>query len=284
MKLATHSFAPALNVATKAPDKSMGLISVTDILDIRVPTTTPEFPEASKKAILDSIQPGDIILETNNAYPHWQRMEMVTLHSVFSHAAIFEEKKDGKYFFLEATTGEGAGVIRTDLSEYMTGPIKMAVIRPDYKTPEDRDAALDYCRKQLGKPYDSRFDFSDDSSYACTELVSKALKNMPNPIAVGEHKVLGRSAVGPDDFLKIPNAKIIYKDNCTLVKNLATHWPVVAGGLVAAAAAGIPAGLAFGGWAAAGAGLAGMALGTTAATLVGNKMQTGYFNMWGCEV
>ena len=75
--------------------------NVTSLLDIRVPTTTRSISEETRKEILDNVQPGDVILETNNAYPNWQRLERLAFRSSFTHAAIFEGWKDGKPMLLE---------------------------------------------------------------------------------------------------------------------------------------------------------------------------------------
>jgi uncharacterized protein YycO len=242
----------------------------TNVLDIRVPTTTKPITPERREQILKLVQPGDIILETNNAYPGWQRFEMITMGSNYTHAAMYEG--DGK--FLEATTGGEAGVIRSDLREYLEGPILMEIIRPPYKTPEDRQAAIDYCRAQLGKPYDSGFTLDDDGkSIYCAELVYRALQACPNKIDTPLIKTLGRKAVAPDSFEGIEGAQIVYSDNSRFWKNMATHWPVALGAAASAAAAGLAAGPL--------GGVAGFFGGLLFSIAVGNKIQTGHFNLAG---
>src|ERR1017187_4726473 len=115
-------------------------------LDIRVPTTTPHMSEAQRDEILTKIRPGDICLETNDAYPGWQRMEFLTSKSRHTHAFTYEG--DGK--ILQSTTPDGCQ--RTDLKEYLQGRIHVKVVRPNYASPEDIKQNLDYQRAQLGKP------------------------------------------------------------------------------------------------------------------------------------
>lgn len=243
----------------------------TRILDIRVPTTTPNITPERRDEILKLIQPGDIILETNNAYPGWQRFEKVTLNSDYTHAAMYEG--DGK--FIEATTGDpsGKGVVRNDLKEYLEGHILVEIIRPPYKTPEDREAALNYCREQLGKPYDSEFSLKDDNQIYCAELVYGALNSCPNKIETPLKKLFSKEAVAPDSFEEVKGAQIVYSDNSNFWKNMASHYPVALGALGSATAGG----MLLGPLGAAGGFLGGLLLSIS----VGNKIQTGNFGLNG---
>ncbi|MEQ8220892.1 MAG: YiiX/YebB-like N1pC/P60 family cysteine hydrolase [Candidatus Eremiobacterota bacterium] len=260
-----------------------GTIAV-GILDIRVPTTTKDISEEERNKILSVIQPGDVILETSDSHPNWQRLEVVTLGSTYTHAAIYEG--DGK--FLEATTGDpsGKGVIRTDLKEYLEGPIHVKIIRPPYKGAEDVKSALDYARSQLDKPYDSAFNYEDDSQMYCAELVKKAIDQCPSGIETPmAHtiftKLTGKKAVGPDNFGEIEGAKVVYPEDpskeATFLKGTLSHWPVAAG-----AAAGAVAGAAtIGGPIGTAAGLLG---GLALSICIGNKIQTGHFNLYGVNM
>jgi hypothetical protein len=58
------------------------------------------------------------------------------------------------------------------------------MVRPEYKTPEDLKAALDFIKGQMEKPYDSGFDFEDDSRFCCSELIYRAFQSIPNKIDV----------------------------------------------------------------------------------------------------
>lgn len=268
---ATHAPSLPLDgfVSTRGAAGEVAGKGFTKVLDIRVPTTTPSMTDERRQKILDCIQPGDILLETNNAYPNWQRLEMATLRSSYTHAAMYE----GNGKFLEATTGDpsGAGVVRSDLKDYLEGPILVAVLRPPYKTPADRDAAVDYCRSQLGKAYDSSFRLDESESLYCAELVYRALKACPNPIDTPTRKAMGRDAVGPDDFYRIAGTNVVYDDGSHFWKNMASHWPVALTAAVTAATAGAMYGPA--------AGVAGFAGGLLTAIVVGNGLQTGNFGL-----
>ena len=249
---------------------------ITSVLDVRVPTVSKGMSPETRQEILDNLQPGDVILETNNAYPNWQRLERLAFRSSFTHAAIFEGWQDGKPMLLEATTGDpsGAGVVRTNLEEYLHGPVQVGVVRPDYKTPEDREAALQFARAQLGRPYDSGFNYKDDSTFFCSELVDKALRSCPNPVEAETSRALGfgRVTIAPDAFLRLPNAKQ-FGDKPNFYANMVSHWPVAL-----SAAGGATAGAVLGGL---GGGAVGLAVGLLGSICVGNKIQTGHFNLAG---
>jgi uncharacterized protein YycO len=260
-----------------------GTVAVS-ILDIRVPTTTKDISDEERNKILSVIQPGDVILETSDSHPNWQRLEIVTLGSTYTHAAIYEG--DGK--FLEATTGDpsGKGVIRTDLKEYLEGPIHVKIIRPPYKDADDIKAALDHARSQLDKPYDSAFNYEDDDKIYCAELVKKALDTCPSGIETPMANTLftrltGKKAVGPDNFGEIEGAKVVYPEDpskeATFLKGTLSHWPVAAG---AAAGAVLGASTIGGPLATVGGFLGGLGL----SICIGNKMQTGHFNLWGANM
>ncbi len=242
----------------------------TALLDMRMPTTTKSFPPEERDKVLELIKPGDIILETNDAYPGWQVLEKVAFNSNFTHAAIYE----GEGKFLEATTGDpsGKGVVRTDLKEYLEGRIKLQIIRPPYKTPEDREAALNYARGSMGRPYDSAFNQKDDKELYCAELVQRALAAMPNPINVPIANFMGKQAVGPNAFQKIPDAEVVYTTKSSFASSVISHYPVYAAAIGAAAVGAIT----FGPLGAVG----GFALGGFLSHLTGNKIQAGKFGFF----
>jgi uncharacterized protein YycO len=243
----------------------------TNLLDVRVPTTTKPISEERRQEIMKNIQAGDIILESNNAYPGWQRFEMLTLRSSYTHAAM--SIGDGK--FIEATTGDpsGKGVIISDLNEYLEGRILLEIIRPPYKTEDDRKAAVQYLHSQLGKPYDSKFSMKDDDSLYCAEIVYNALQACPNKIDVPLKKFLGRPAVAPDSFQEIKDQKTVYSDGSNFWKNMASHWPVAS----VAVGTGLAGAMLLGPLGAVGGFFGGLLL----SIATGNKIQTGHFNLAG---
>jgi len=234
-----------------------------DVLDSPMLTTYPKITEEKKSEILNSLQPGDIILTTNASYPTWLTMEKIAGGSNYSHAGIYEG--DGQ--MIEANTdvkGGGDWVVRTDLNEYLKGRMAIQVIRPPYESKEDLNAALDYAREQIGKPYDNSFRFDDEYIY-CSELVYKALKAMPNQIYTPTHKIFKKEFVLPGDFQKIDGAEVVYDSKFNFAKGQLSMLPAAAGGVALAVGGGLllgPVGA-----------VVGFIGGTVATTLIGGKIQ-----------
>lgn len=184
----------------------------------RIPTTVPEISPDRVQHLKDTLQPGDVILTCDCSYPGWARMEFWTVRSNYTHAAYYAG--DGKIY--EAV---GGGVQEAKLDTFFEGRLKVALIRPPYKTPEDVKAATTFCQAQVGKAYDSVFSTGDDQEFYCSELVYKALKSMPNPIDSPSRQLLGRAAVAPDAFFGIEGAKTVHDDGSGYWKNKIGRWP-----------------------------------------------------------
>jgi hypothetical protein len=228
----------------------------------RIPTTVPEIPPEKAARLKQALQPGDIILTCDCAYPGWARMEFWTVRSNYTHAAFYAG--DGRVY--EAV---GEGVKEARLDDYFKGRMKVAIVRPPYATPRDVQAAAAFCQSQVGKPYDSIFCTGDDTEFYCSELVYKALKSLPHPIEAPSRTLLGKAVVAPDAFLDIPGAIRVHDDGSHYWKNKLGHWPLAASALAGAAAGGYLGG-------AVGA-LVGFGAGLVGSILVGNKIQTGHF-------
>ena len=228
----------------------------------RIPHTMAENSPEKCAELKSKLKAGDVVMTCDVTYPGWARMEYWTVRSNYTHAAYYAG--DGK--ILEAV---GGGVLETPIDEYFEGRQKIAIVRPDYKTPEDVKSATDFCRAQLGKKYDSVFNTGDDQEFYCSELVFKALKQMPNPIEAPSKDLLGKQAVAPDAFLRIPGIQVVHDDKSSFWGNKAGHWPIAASTVAMAAAGG-----ALGGWVGAGVGAG---VGFVGTILGWNKAQTGYF-------
>ncbi len=181
-------------------------------------TTQPKVSEERKQAIMDTLQPGDLILSKNHLYPGWQIMEQTLGESDYAHVAIYEG--DGK--FLESSAS-GGGVIRSEMSKDLDSHRSYQIIRPPYKSEESVNRALDYTRSQLGKPYDSEFDAVDDSKHYCAELVLGAMKAADESFDVPPTYVLGRNAYFPNSFQKLEGAEIVYDDKIGFKESMYMH-------------------------------------------------------------
>jgi hypothetical protein len=194
-------------------------------------------------------------------------LEEVTARSCFTHAALYEG--DGK--ILETLSTDGVG--RTELEDTLNDAALIEVLRPPYKTPEDRDAVISFSQSKMGMPYDYAFDTSNDKELYCSEMIYWALKSMPNPIEVKGNHFMGHFIVGPQALESIPDSKIVFSTGASFMKGLSFYSPVYAGTIAGAVAGGAlmgPVGA-----------IGGAAIGWAATVLTGNRFQTG---KWGFEV
>jgi Permuted papain-like amidase enzyme, YaeF/YiiX, C92 family len=229
----------------------------------RLPTTYPKNSPEKCTELKLKIKPGDVLMSSDLDYPGWSRMEYFTLGSRYIHAAMVGS--DGQVY--EAV---GEGVIKTDVDHFLEGHKKIAVARFDLDE-EEVQKATDYARSHLGKSYDSVFNFADEKELYCSELVTKALAASGKVTDVPRAHFLGKEAVAPDAFLKMPQATIIHDDKCNYWTNKLTQWPLAASS-VALGAAGYLLGGGVGG------ALAGAATGFVGSVLIGNKIQTGHYS------
>jgi len=126
---------------------------------------------------------------------------------------------------------------------------RLQVLRPAYHTGADRQAALDYCESQKGKPFDLKLDMENDDALYCAELVANALGSMPNPIMLAARPVLGHRVIFPDSLRHAEGMKTVSSLGGGFFGALAGYWPLVAssaGCALAGALAGPPGALAGG--------------------------------------
>jgi len=269
VSILSHGKAVHVLEADSLKNKAIGLLKkgFFHVLGIRFPHTAKKLSEEQKKEIREALKPGDIILTMSPGYPGWQVLEEVTARSCFTHAALYEG--DGK--ILETLSSDG--VARTELEDTLNDAALIEVLRPPYKTPEDRDAVISYSRSKMGRSYDYGFNTNDDNELYCSEMIYWALKSMQNPIEVKGNHFMGHYIVSPQAMESIPDSKVIFSTGASFLKGLSFYSPVYAGtiaGAVGGAALMGPVGL-----------IGGAALGWAASVLTGNRFQTG---KWGFEV
>lgn len=201
-------------------------------LELRIPTITPETTDEQRRELIGLLEPGDLVLTSDTSYLLWEGIEYSLAGSHYTHVGMYE----GDGAFLEATVDSSIdGVMRSELDEALRGPMKLAAVRPPYKTQQDRDLAIAYCAERLGLPYDGLFDMdhTDGQKYYCASLIYDAFQAIPNPIEVQRKKVLGRWLVIPDAFLHLEGELVLYSDNFTLWDSLRGASPTVIGATAA---------------------------------------------------
>ncbi len=238
-------------------DKLLGL------LDFPAFVASKVMSEGRRQQIMDVLKPGDIILETNDNRPAAKLLEKAAVGSDYTHASFYEG--GGKFIEANIDHNSGYGVDRLELFERLKGRLSVKIIRPPYKSQEDVNAALDYARNQIGKPYDFMLDNSTDDRLYCSELIAKSLKAMPNKVYTPVARVFGQELIVPEDFGKIDGAEVVYDDKSSFWKGQLRMTPAFAGG----AAVAVGAGLLFGPLGA----VLGFVAGTAATTIIGGKIQ-----------
>ena len=96
----------------------------------------------------------------------------------WSHCALNldnEVNKDSDFRIAEAIAG---GVIVSPFMQVFNCD-SVVLLRPRAFTSEDWEAALWAVAQDVGKPYDSLFDFCDDTEMSCSELIRDALRATP---------------------------------------------------------------------------------------------------------
>lgn len=249
------------------------------LLERRIPTFYQPPSEERRLKILEALEPGDVILETNLAYPGWKQMLHFGLGSNFTHVAMYE----GNGKFLEASPK--VGVHRSDLEKYFNDTVKLAIVKMPYASEEDRQAALANFRGIRGKPYNRTPNFLTEKhpqAFGCAEAVTYALENIPNPIQVPRVVVAGKETVSPAAFKDIPGAVVKYDDEPDYYGDLKHNWPCGGIGIGLGLAADVVATKAFGlaPLTAAAIGVVGGALGYYLTVCVGNYQQKGKFGMF----
>ena len=73
----------------------------------------------------------------------------------------------------------GTGVRYATFDQVFGNPDAVALLKPANMSLENWTAALDKSKEQVGKPYDTLFDLSNDKALSCVELVRVAMQAVP---------------------------------------------------------------------------------------------------------
>lgn len=174
------------------------------------------------RKIKKNLEPGDILMKRND----WQLLN-IGIRDFFTHTGIylgtdwelsqyFSEQLKGKSFssYLKKNDPEnyvtykrirGPKIIEAINGGVQVKPLNniakvdyFAALRPNVTKEEKFDALLN-ALSFLGSPYDYNFDFEDDSSFICSEVIYKSYKEY---LAFEPITVVGRKVVRPSYFVK----------------------------------------------------------------------------------
>lgn len=192
-----------------------------------VPSSQEPMSEEEKQRILDKIQPGDVLLTYASHRPNLGHLEYWTTGAHYTHCALYEG-----YGRIIETLGDE--VTRSPLIERLQGPIKVAVVRPPYKSFQDRAYVIREAKKLLGTPYDYKFDNGDPSKLYCSELIEVAMKKVDPELDVPDASFFGREITAPDGFAEMKGAKLIHDGRSNYWSNQKHQWPLLLGAAVGA--------------------------------------------------
>lgn len=137
--------------------------------------------ETLTQAELASIQEGDIILIQGILGSADIIMNICAETVPLSHAGIIVSKNN-TFFVIHTVNNTLSGIDGMQEHEIhafleRARPDSIIVMRPLWKTSEQRAKALEYVQQRLDcrVPFDNAFNFSDDSKLYCTELLAHAL-------------------------------------------------------------------------------------------------------------
>jgi uncharacterized protein YycO len=151
--------------------------------------------------ILNRIEIGDVILTYSGGQISNFFNKLVN-PGKYMHAAIYAGKQEGIPYIVEAV---GAGVVYRPYIEFLWDKRYIAILSPkeDAYPTVYRKKAVEWAKKQEGKPYDYMFDIGDESEDAlyCSELVYAAYKHAyPGFGFVRKYK--GADKVVPNDYYR----------------------------------------------------------------------------------
>lgn len=146
-------------------------------LDVGEPTPSSVVAQAPW-SIPPDLEDGDLVFRTGRDF----LTRIVLAHGAaprFSHVGVIV-KINGLAFIVHAVPDDGSissGVLLETLQQFTAPSVAVDIGFFRIKTINQaaRARTHDYLLAQVGKPFDSQFKYSDDSSFYCTELVIKSL-------------------------------------------------------------------------------------------------------------
>jgi cell wall-associated NlpC family hydrolase len=192
------------------------------VLDIPCFSLSKKISDGEKKHIVGSLCAGDILLTADNVFPLWRLLVCIAGKSHYSHAAVYE----GNNRVIESTTfhASGDGVARTELNVFLSGRKNVCVLRPQYAAEENRQTMFAYLVRQLGKPYDYRFDACGTDAMYCTKLVARAMCAAGLPI--NTECFFGRNIYTPAALMKTDSIQTVYRKSQTHLNTLTAYLPL----------------------------------------------------------
>jgi hypothetical protein len=162
----------------------------------------------------EAFQDGDIVFRTGTDV----LAGLVLAHGQgarFSHVGMLIRRAD-QWLVVHSVPpepGSAGGVQTESLQRFASSQVaaQVSFFRMDGLSEQSRQRLRDYLSSQLGKPFDYRFQYSDDSAQYCTELVLKAFGHaglqMEPSMARVQVLTMPEGAIPPDSVLHWPRLR-----------------------------------------------------------------------------
>lgn len=192
-----------------------------------VPSRQAPMSDEEKQQIIEKLEPGDIVMTYASHRPNLGHLEYFTTGSHYTHCALYEG-----YGRIIETIGDE--VLRSPLIDRLEGPIKVSIVRPNYKNFRDRGLVIKEAKKLVGRPYDYKFDNEDENELYCSELIEVAMKKVDPDLDVPDASFFGREITAPDAFQDMKGATLIHDGGSHYWKNQMHQWPFYLGAALGA--------------------------------------------------
>jgi Permuted papain-like amidase enzyme, YaeF/YiiX, C92 family len=168
------------------------------------------------------VEVGDVLLDSNSAFPCSQLMARVFFNTSWIHSGIYAG--DG----IVIDSGRKSHVAKVNLNDFLK-TTDLAVYRPEYQDASDCAAAVEFATKALGKPFNITFDEKNGKAFYCTQLVAEALASMPHPIHLEQRSFFWKKVFPPASVATCPQIKCVWSSHPSPLKAARCHTPIFAG-------------------------------------------------------
>lgn len=176
------------------------------------------------------VESGDILLDCNSAFPCSQLFAGIFFGTRWIHSAMYV----GNGSVIDS--GRKSHVAEFSLDDFLE-TTDAAVFRPAYVDQGDRDAAVAFVRKAVGKPFNITFDDKNGKAYYCTQLIADALDSMPHPICLPRRHLLWKKVIPPAAVEVCSQIDCVWSSHPSLFKNVRCHTPILVGAVTGGVAA-----------------------------------------------
>jgi hypothetical protein len=201
------------------------------LLDAKVGVASRYRLNSSQQAEIQKIlEIGDVLLDSNSAFPCSQLMARVFFNTSWIHSGLYV----GNGIVIDS--GRKPHVAKISLTDFLR-TTDLAVYRPDYQQSSDRDAAVEFAQHAVGKPFNITFDERNGKAYYCTQLIAEALASMPHPIHLQPRAFFWKQVFPPASVASCAQIKCVWSSYPSAIKSARCHTPIFAGAVTGGLAA-----------------------------------------------